>query len=143
MSDLLADSILYWTFSSVTGDAYSGYTVLDSPYVANLPVGTILEPAYGDDFGFYTVTNVVNYGLDLSATYGISYYIEGATVLSSYFDATTGRLVPTYYGGQGIPTTYQGLGYEYDFVPVASLAPPGFPAAGFYEVGYSGYYLIA
>lgn len=134
MSDFLADSVLYWTFTSTDGDAYTGYTVGDTAALAGLPPGSVLSSPYGPDFGFYTVTNLVPYGVDLSSFYGIGYYIEGATVLDAYYDIDSGLALPTYYGSQGIPTTYAGLGSEYDFVPL--------PTGGYYEVGYGGYYLI-
>ena len=143
MSDLLPDSIFYWTFYSAGGDSYSGYTVEDSVILGALPVGTLLASPSRPDFGFYAVTNVVDYGVDLSAFYGIGYYVEGATVLSSYYDANTARLLPTYYGSQGIPTTYAGLGSEFDFVAAPFFGIPGGQPAGYYEVGYGGYYLIA
>lgn len=143
MSDLLPDSVLYWTFSSTTGDAYTGYTVADTLSLGALSVGALLPSPYGPGFGFYTVTNRVDYGIDLSAFYGIGYYVEGATVLSSYYDANRALLAPTYYGSQGIPTTYGGLGSEYDFVSTAYFPTPFVQLAGYYEVGYGGYYLIA
>lgn len=143
MSDLLRDSVFYWTFSSTTGDAYTGYTVADTASLGGLPVGALLPSPYGPAFGAYTVTNIVNYEVDLSAHFGIGYYAEGATVLSSYYDANTARSLPTYYGSQGIPTTYGGLGEEFDFVPVPFFGIPGAQPGGYFEVGYGGYYLIA
>ena len=143
MSDLLADSIFYWTFTADDGDAYTGYTVADTAAIVGLAPGALFSSPYGPDFGFYTVTNVVNYAVDLTAHFGIGYYAEGATVLSAYYDLDRGLALPTYYGLQGIPNTYAGLGREYDFVAVSSLGVFGPAASGYYEVGYGGYFLIA
>lgn len=136
MSDAFRDSIFYWTFSSTTGDAYFGYTVADTAALVGVPVGTVFASPYGFGFGQYTVTNIVDYPFDLSAHYGIGYYSEGATAAYSYYDAFNGLVLPTLYGSQGIPTSYGGLGTEYDYV-----ASPFF--GGYDDFGYGGYYLIA
>lgn len=143
MSDLLRDSIFYWNFYSTTGDAYSGYTVADTVTLGGLPVGAGLPSPYGPAFGSYVVTAVVDYPFDLSAFYGDPDYIEGATVLSVYYDTNTGRALPTYYGSQGVPTTYGGVGAEFDFVAVPAFGVPGAQPVGYFEIGYGGYYLIA
>ena len=135
MSDAFRDSIFYWTFSSTTGDAYYGYTVADTASLVGVPLGTVFASPYGFGFGQYTVTNIVDYPVDLSAYYGIGYYVEGATVVYSYYDAFGGVVLPTYYGSQGIPASYAGLGGEFDY------APGAFGSYDFF--GYGGYDLIA
>lgn len=136
MSDFFADSIFYWTFSSASGDAYFGYTVEDTVDIAGLPIGAVIPSSAGPGYGFYTVTNIVNYGVDLSAYYGIGYYAEGATAVYSYYDGFTGAFLPTLYGSQGVPTSYGGLGTEYDYV-----VSPVF--GGYDDFGLAGLYLIA
>ena len=91
--------------------------------------GVAAQPGvpYGLDFGHYTVTNRVDYGVDLSAHYGIGYYAEGANAVYSYYDAFDGVFLPTLYGSQGIPGTYTGLGGEFDYAP---------------DPVFGGYYLI-
>lgn len=136
MSGLFNDSIFYWVFSSPTGDGYYGYTVADTAAVAGLPVGAVIPSPGGPGLGFYTVTTIVDYPVDLSSYYGIDYYAEGATAVYSYYDGPTGALLPTLYGSQGVPTGYGGLGTEYDFV-----VSPFF--GGYDDFGYGGTYLIA
>lgn len=136
MSDLLADSIFYWTFNSWKGDAYLGYTVADTAAIGGVPVGTVFESAYGDEYGFYTVTNVVNYAVDLSAFYGTGNYAEGANAVYSYYDASAGAYLPAYYGSRGIATTFNGLGGEFDY---AFNAPFG----AYQPLGQGGYYLLS
>ena len=145
MSDFLRDSVFYWTFASTGGDAYSGYTVADTAGLVGVRPGVSLPSPHGAALGYYTITKVVDYGVDLSAFYRTGYYTEGATVVQSYFDASTGRLLPTYYGSQGIPTSYAGLGGEFDLVVAAPFpgAPPGFRFAGYDDFGLGGLYLIA
>lgn len=116
MSDLLPDSIMYWTFINLTkADAYLGYTVYDSAVLSSVPVGTEFESPFGDEYGFYVVTNVVNYPVDLSAHHRVGYYNEGANVVYSYFDASSLSYLPTQYGAQGIPGSYTGLGGGFDY----------------------------
>ncbi len=117
MSDAFRDSIFYWTFSSTTGDAYFGYTVTDTAALVGVPLGAVIPSPYGFGFGQYTVTNIVDYPVDLSAHYGIGYYAEGATAVYSYYDGFSGRFFPTLYGSQGIPTFFAGVGGEFDYVP--------------------------
>lgn len=136
MSDLLRDSIFYWAFTSTNGDAYFGSTVADTAAVVGLPVGAVIPSPYGPGLGFYTVTNIVDYPVDLSAHYGVGYYVEGATAVYSYYDGFNDLLLPTLYGSRGIPTAYGGLGSEYDYV-----ASPFF--GGYDDFGYGGTYLIA
>ncbi|MBD0271955.1 MAG: hypothetical protein ICV73_08500 [Acetobacteraceae bacterium] len=136
MSDAFRDSVFYWTFSSGTGDAYYGYTVTDTAALVGVPVGSVFASPHGFGFGRYTVTGIVDYGVDLSDAYGIGHYAEGATAVYAYFDAFSGRLLPTYYGSQGIPTSYAGLGGEFDYVLSPSFG-------GYDDFGYGGLYLIA
>jgi hypothetical protein len=136
VSDLLSDSIFYWVFSSASGDAYYGSTVADTAAVAGLPEGAVIPSPYGPGLGFYTVTDIVDYPSDLSAYYGVGYYVEGATVAYSYYDGFGGLLIPTLYGSQGIPTGYGGVGTEYDYV-----VSPVF--GGYDDFGLGGAALIA
>ncbi len=135
MSDLFADSVFYWTFSSTSGDAYFGYTVADTVGLSGVPEGAVFSSPYGPSLGFYTITNIVDYVVDLSAHYGIPYYTEGATVVSAYYDSFDEQFLPTLYGSQGVPTTYTGLGQEFDYVAASAF--------GYEQVGFGGYFLIA
>jgi hypothetical protein len=127
MSDLFSDSYYEWTFVADSGDQYAGFLYHDTG--AYVP-GQILDA----DFGYYLINAASDYGYDLGAFHGIN---EGTTYVTSYFDAVQGPLQTANLSYYGAPSSYQGLGSEYDTAWNGSFWDD-FGYAGSYQAGAFG-----
>ena len=127
MSKLLPDFFYTWTFVADSGDWYAGVTFNDTG--AYVP-GQFLDVPYG----YYYINAEYDYGVDLNPYYGIS---EGTTYTTTYFDAVQGYLQTYNYNYAAAPSTYFGLGSEYDFAFNGAYWD-NFGYGGAYQAGYFG-----
>lgn len=127
MSGFVADSVYTWTFIADSGDWYAGVLFHDT--------GVYLPGQYLDvPLGFYFINDRIDYGFDLGAFYGIA---EGTTYTTTYFDAVQGYLQPYNYAYLAAPSSYLGLGSEYDFAWNGAFWDD-FGYGGVYQAGYFG-----
>jgi hypothetical protein len=127
MSGLIPDSLYTWTFLADSGDRYAG--VLYDDTGAYVP-GLILD----GDFGYYVIGAEQAYGYDLGPVLGIG---EGTTYTTAYFDAAQGPLQTYNYTHLAAPSSYLGLGYEYDYAWNGAFWDD-FGFAGYSQAGYFG-----
>ncbi len=126
MSGLVPDSLYTWTFLADSGDRYPGVLYHDTG--AYVP-GLILD----GDFGCYVIDAEQAYGYDLGPV-GIG---EGTTYTTAYFDAAQGRLQTHNYPYLRAPSSFFGLGYEYDYAWNGAYWDD-FGHGGAYQAGYFG-----
>jgi hypothetical protein len=126
MSDFFADSYYSWTFVADSGDFYAGFTFHDTG--AYVP-GQVFD----GNLGYYAITGAYDYGVDL----GVYGYNEGLTYTTVYYDAFQGYLQTYNYAYEGKPSSYWGLGYEFDYA-WNGVAWDEFGYAGAYQAGYYG-----
>ncbi len=127
MSEFVPDSLYTWTFFADSGDWYAGVLYEDTGvYVP----GLILDVP----FGYYFINAEYAYGYDLAPFHGIG---EGTTYTTAYFDAAQGRLETYNYFYAGAPSSFVGLGYEYDYAWNGAFWDD-FGYGGAYQAGYFG-----
>jgi len=104
MSDLIPDSQYTWTFYDISGDYYGGFMYADTG--AYVP-GQILRLT---QYGQYQIGTALPYGYDFGPSIP-----EGTVYTTFYHDSLYGNL-PTfsYSVPPQLPSTYLGLGTEYD-----------------------------
>ncbi len=121
------DSYYTWAFVADSGDSYGGYMFDDTGVWAP---GQVIDLTYG----FYYIGEEYAYGFDLEPYYGLP---EGSVYTTWYYDQYQGNLTPYYTWANAGPSTYSGLGTEYDWAwDYTTWNDFGF--AGSYQSGYWG-----